>query len=140
MSKSVLRSDAFHVVKELGCCLPNVEAATKYDGSPVLKANGAFMAGLATHQSVEPNTLIVRVDLEERRAFLEDAPEVYYITEYYRRFPVVLVRLPEITRDVLRELLAGAWRVTTAKSRKRTSRVKQPDRATASSRTGSRRS
>jgi hypothetical protein len=116
MSKSVLRSDAFLAVREFGCRLPNVEAATKYDGSPVLKANGAFMAGLATHQSAEPDTLVLRVDLEERPGLLEDAPAVYYITEYYRRFPVVLVRLAAINRDVLRELLAGAWRITTVKA------------------------
>jgi hypothetical protein len=29
---------AFDVVKELGCSLPNVEATTRYDGTPVLKA------------------------------------------------------------------------------------------------------
>jgi hypothetical protein len=29
---------AFDVVKEFGCGLPNVEATTRYDGAPVLKA------------------------------------------------------------------------------------------------------
>jgi hypothetical protein len=33
------------------------------------------MAGLATHRSAEPNTLVVRVDLEERNSFIDDAPE-----------------------------------------------------------------
>ena len=84
---------AFDVVKELGCSLPNVEAATRYDGSPVLKAHGVFMAGLAMHASAEPDTLVVRAEFEEREGLLEDAPDTYYVTDYYRRYPVVLVRL-----------------------------------------------
>jgi hypothetical protein len=62
--------DAFDIVKELGCRLPNVEAATKYDGSPVLKAHGVFMAGLAMHASAEPDTLVVRAEFEEREGLL----------------------------------------------------------------------
>ena len=47
-------ADAFEVVKAVGLTLPDVEAATKYDGSPVLKRGGSFMAGIATHPSAEP--------------------------------------------------------------------------------------
>jgi hypothetical protein len=106
---------AFDVVKELGCSLPNVEATTRYDGAPVLKAHGVFMAGLAMHTSTEPDTLVVRVEFEEREGFLEDAPDAYYVTDYYRRYPVVLVRLSLLNRDVLRELLTGSWRMTVVK-------------------------
>ena len=109
---------AFDVVKELGCSLPNVEAATRYDGAPVLKAHGVFMAGQAMHTSAEPDTLVVRVELEEREGLLEDAPDTYYVTDYYRRYPVVLVRLSLLNRDVLRELLTESWRMTVVKRRK----------------------
>jgi len=44
-------ADTFEIVRVVGLTLPNVEAATKYDGSPVLKVGGRFMAGLATHPS-----------------------------------------------------------------------------------------
>ena len=103
----------------VGLALPDVEAATKYDGSPVLKAGGCFMAGLATHPSAERETLVVRVSVEERVWLLDDAPEIYYLTDYYRAHPVVLVRLLRIDRDALRDLLSMSWRVTMAKSRKR---------------------
>ena len=53
----------FETVKSIGLTLPGVEATTKYDGSPVLKVGGAFMAGVATHPSAEPGTIVVRVDL-----------------------------------------------------------------------------
>ena len=119
---------AFDIVKELGCSLPNVEVTTRYDGAPVLKVHGVFMAGLAMHASAEPNTLVVRTEFEEREGLLEDAPETYYITDFYRRYPLVLVRLPLLKRAVLRELLAGSWRMTTAKRRKAARRQRKSRR------------
>lgn len=76
------------------------------------------MAGLAMHPSAEPDTLVVRTGLAEREGFLEDAPETYYVTDYYRRYPLVLVRLSRVGRDALRELLSVSWRMTMAKTRK----------------------
>jgi hypothetical protein len=54
-----LVTSAFDVVRTVGLTLPGVEATTKYDGSPVLKVDGIFLAGLATHPSAEPETLVV---------------------------------------------------------------------------------
>ncbi len=110
---------AFEMVKAVGLTLPNVEATTRYDGSPVLKVDGKFMAGLATHPSAEPNTLVVRHGLEEREHLIEDAPETYYLTDYYQRYPLVLVRLSRIEPDALRDVLSVSWRLTTTKIRKR---------------------
>jgi hypothetical protein len=59
------------------------------------------------------------VGLEERGYLLEDAPETYYVTDYYRGFPVVLVRLSHLDRDALRDVLSVSWRLTMAKSRRR---------------------
>jgi hypothetical protein len=59
-------ANAFKIVKDVGLTLPDVEATTKYDGSPVLKLDGVFVAGLASHSSAEPDSLVVRVGLEER--------------------------------------------------------------------------
>jgi hypothetical protein len=76
------------------------------------------MAGLATHQSAEPDTLVVRIDFDERDLFLEDAPDIYYVTDYYRTHPVVLVRLSRLDRHALRDLLAMSWRLTVVKVRR----------------------
>jgi hypothetical protein len=117
----------FEAVKKVALTLPGVEATTRYDGSPVLKADGLYMAGLATHPSAEPATLVVKMAMEDRDGFLEDAPETYYLTEYYRPHPVVLVRLSHIDQGALRDLLSIAWRlvVTRAGGRKRR---QDPDR------------
>jgi len=116
-------ADPFETVRTVGLALPDVEATTRYDGSPVLKVKGCFMAGLATHRSAEPATLVVRSGFEERELLLEDAPDTYYVTDYYRKYPLVLVRLSRIDRDALRDLLSVSWRLTVAKAGKRGSRA-----------------
>ncbi len=87
-------------------------------GRRLLKARGCFMAGLATHESAEAGSLVVRVGLEEREYLLEDAPDTYYVTDAYRKYPVVLVRLANISHDALRDLLSVSWRLSVAKARK----------------------
>ena len=114
-------ADPFEMVRTVGLELPEVEETTKA-GSRVLTLRGVFLAGLATHPSAEPNTLVVRSALEEREWLLEDAPETYYLTDFYRRYPLVLVRLSRIDRDALRDVLSVSWRLTAAKTRKRTPR------------------
>jgi hypothetical protein len=108
---------AFARVEALGRKLPGVEATTKYDGSPVLKREGCFMAGMAMHSSAEPDTLVVRVGCEDRGWLLEEAPDTYYVTDYYQGHPVVLIRLSRIGRDALEDVLSMSWRETAARSR-----------------------
>jgi hypothetical protein len=111
-------ADPFDAVRTVGLELPGVEATTRYDGSPVLKVKGCFMAGLATHRSAEPESLVVRIDFEERECLLEDAPETYYLTDYYRPYPLVLARLSRLNRDALHDLLSVSWRLAVAKTRR----------------------
>jgi hypothetical protein len=121
--KPVLRKPAstksFDAVKRIGLTLPGVEAVIRYDGSPTLKAGGCFMAALASHHSAEPDSLVIRMDLADRQALLEDAPETYYLTDYYERHPVVLARLSQLNSDALHDLLSVSRRLTLAKARKR---------------------
>lgn len=112
-------ADPFELVRTVGLTLPGVEATTKYDGSPMLKVAGTFMAGLATHRSAEPGTLVVRCGVEEREWLLADAPEIYYLTDYYRSYPLILARLSKIERDALRDLLSVSWRLAVSKTRRR---------------------
>jgi hypothetical protein len=114
-----LVTGVFDIVRNIGLALPDVEATTKYDGSPVLKIDGIFMAGLATHPSAEPDTLVVRAGLEDRERLVEDAPETYYLTDYYRSYPLVLVRLSRVEPNALHDLLSVSWRMTMAKARRR---------------------
>ena len=110
--------DVFERVRTIGVTLPNVEAAIRYDGAPVLKLHGCFVAGLASHASAEPASLVVRVDLDQRASLLEDAPDAYYITDYYQPYPLVLVRLAQVDDDALRDLLSVSRQLTVPKTSK----------------------
>ena len=117
MAQAALRRwDAFGIVAELARAWGDVEAVTKYDGSPMLKCRGCFMAGMAGHVSAAADTLVARIDVEARRFLLDEAPETYYLTAYYERHPVVLVRLARVDRDALGDLLAVARRATLLKA------------------------
>jgi hypothetical protein len=115
---SAVRSDAFAPVRKIGLSMPGVEAAFKYDGSPVLKVGGVFMAGIATDESAEADSLVVRCEFDDRELMLEDAPDTYYVTDHYSRYPVVLVRLSEVTDDALRDLLSVSRKMALEKSRR----------------------
>jgi hypothetical protein len=58
-------------------------------------------------------------DIVRTVGLVEDAPETYCLTDYYRSYPLVLVRLSRVQPDALHDLLSVSWRMTTAKARKR---------------------
>jgi hypothetical protein len=108
----------FEQVVAMALTLPDVETGTKYDGSPVLKAGGVFLAGMASHASAEPGTLVVRHEIGDRDVMIEDAPDTYYLTDYYRPYPLVLARLTQLHPDALQDLLRVSWRMAMAKTKK----------------------
>lgn len=121
--KTPVRADSpFELVRTLALTLPGVEASTKYDGSPVLKLGGSFMAGVAMHRSAEPHTLVVRIGIEDREWLLAEAPETYYLTDYYASYPLIMVRLAHVGVDALRDLLSVSWRMTSEKTNRRARR------------------
>jgi hypothetical protein len=125
--------DPFEIVRTVGLAFPDVEATTGWAGGPVLKARGCFMAGLAAHRSAEAGTLVVRCALEDRERFLEDAPDTYYVTDFYRPYPVVLARLSRLDRGALHDLLTVSWRMAKDKARaadRRVNRVATSARST----------
>jgi hypothetical protein len=111
------RSD-FPAVESIGRTLPDVEVTTAW-GSPALKVHGKMFACMAAHKSAEPGTLVVMMDIVERDALIEDAPGIYYLKEHYVNYPCVLVRLSRIRADALRDLVTGAYRYVSARTRKK---------------------
>ena len=45
--------------------------------------------------------------MEMRDMMLEAEPKLFYITDHYRKFPFVLIRLSALTKTVLKEMLVG---------------------------------
>ncbi len=77
------------------------------------------MACVPTHHSAEPDSLLVRVAVDDRSELLAGAPEVYYVTDHYVGYTAVLVRLSRVTPDVLRDLLGTAHKFVTAHDARR---------------------
>jgi hypothetical protein len=107
----------FDTVRTMARELSGVEESTMYR-SPALKVRGKMLAVIPVHKSAEPDSLGVSVDFERRAELLSTDPGVYYLTDHYVNYPVVLVRLSRIHPDALRDLLRLAWRFVTAKPRR----------------------
>ncbi len=104
-------------VRKLGLALAGVEESTAY-GALALKVRGKLMACVPTHRSAEPDSLMLRVDLEERAELIAAAPEIYYVTDHYVDYPSVLVRLSRVDQDALRDLLGMAWRFVSSRDKR----------------------
>jgi hypothetical protein len=108
----------FDTVRKLGLALPGVEESTAY-GSPALKVHGKLLACVPAHRSAEPNSLVVRIDFDNRAEMLAADPDVYYVTDHYLNCTSVLVRLSRVTPDVLRDLLGMAHKFVTPDAARR---------------------
>ena len=111
----------FDDVRKMAMALPDVEESTIH-GAPSLKVRGKLMACPAIHRSAEPETLAVKIGFDERAELIAADPAVYYVTDHYVNYPTVLVRLPRIHRDALRDLLGAARLFVTSRSKKRAPR------------------
>lgn len=94
----------FETVRRFGLALPETETSTSY-GTPALKVRGKLFARLRD----DGESLVLRTDLVERDLLLAANPKVFYITDHYREYPWVLVRLSAVEPDELQELLRDAW-------------------------------
>jgi hypothetical protein len=106
MARSTINLDT---VRKIGLALPGVEHGTAY-GNLALKAHGKLLACVPTHRSAEPNSLVVKVDFEDRAEQLAAAPDVYYVTDHYVGYPSVLVRLSRV--DAMCCGTCWAWRTS----------------------------
>jgi hypothetical protein len=110
----------FDVVRRIAMGLPEVEDSTIH-GAPSLTVRGRLLTCPALHKSAEPDSLAVRIDVDQRTALLAADSDTYYVTDHYVNHPVVLVRLSRIHPDSLRDLLGMSWRFVSAKTRRGTS-------------------
>jgi len=96
----------FETVREFALALPEVEEGTSY-GTPAFKVKKKMIVRLRE----DGETLVVRIDFLKRDILMNAEPETFYITEHYRDYPAILVRLSSVRREVLRDLLEQAWRL-----------------------------
>jgi hypothetical protein len=100
---------SWETVKALGLRLPEVAEGTSY-GTPALKVRKKMFVRLR-----EPGIAVVWVDLLEREALTQGDPETFFVTDHYRDWPLVLIRLERVDERELEELLIEAWRTKAPK-------------------------
>jgi hypothetical protein len=110
---------SFDTVRRLGKALPDVVDAMSY-GTAALKVKKALMVRLKE----DGETLVVRCDMVSRDLMLKAEPTLFFITDHYRDYPAILVRLSRVSEPRLRELLEDAWQfVTTPRAAPRSGRA-----------------
>src|SRR5437899_1899733 len=86
--------------------LPDVVEGRSY-GMPSFLLNGRFLARFRDGDTV----LVVQLaTIGERDVLMELDPRAFFFTEHYRNYPAVLVRLAEVARPLLIDVVTEAWR------------------------------
>jgi hypothetical protein len=99
-------------VRALGLKLPGVAESTSY-GTAALKVDGKMFARLKE----DGETLVLKMDIVSRDLVVQAQPKIFFITDHYRAWPYVLVRLAEVRSDQMKELLEDSWRLAAPKKR-----------------------
>jgi hypothetical protein len=86
--------------------LPNVAEGRSY-GLPAFLLNGRFLARLRDDDTV---LVLQLATISERDVLMELDPRAFFFTEHYRNYPAVLVRLAEVARPLLIDVVTEAWR------------------------------
>jgi hypothetical protein len=92
---------------KVALALPGAEASTSY-GTPSVKIRGKILSRWRTEAE---GGLAIRCDFLDRQILLQTQPEVFYLTDHYLDYPMVLVRLDKVTRAVLVDVAERAWRL-----------------------------
>ena len=99
----------FETVRQLALALPGVEEGKSY-GTPAFRVGGKFLVRLR-----EDDEIAIRVEYAAREVLMGADPETFYITEHYRCYPAMIVRLSRVDPEDLRKLLEEAWRRNASK-------------------------
>jgi len=101
---------SFDTIRQMALALPGVEEGTSY-GTTSFKVGGKLLARF--HQ--DRDSLVLKVEYAAREVLMGANPQVYYITDHYRCWPWMLVRIANVDPDELRGLLEEAWRAAAPK-------------------------
>ena len=101
----------FDDVRKFALAWPEVEDGTSY-GTPALKVRKKLLVRLRE----DGDSLVMPgVPSEERDMLVESQPRVFYFTDHYRDYPMVLIRLSKTKRATVEPLLRRQWRALASK-------------------------
>ncbi len=103
----------WQTVVEIGRSMKSVDESTSY-GTPSLKVKKKFLLRLKE----DGDSIAIKIGFDEREMLMAADPVAFYLTDHYRPYPAMLVRLSKVTRDQLRDVLNLAYGFVTSKSRR----------------------
>jgi len=118
MTKSNVESDkvqgtamTFDDVRKIALDWPEVEDGTSY-GTPALKVRQKMLVRLKE----DGDSLVMpSVPRDEREMLVGSKPKVFYFTDHYRDYPMVLIRLSKAKRATVEPFLRRRWRELASK-------------------------
>jgi hypothetical protein len=105
--------------------LPGTSESTSY-GTPSVKVAGKLLSRWRTEAE---GALAIRCDFLDRQILLQANPEAFFLTDHYRDYPMILVRLDRVDADALTDLVERGWRLVAP--RKLLGQVRAPSRSSA---------
>jgi hypothetical protein len=101
----------FDEVRCIALSWPEVEDGTSY-GTPALKVRKKMLARLKE----DGDSLVVPgVAQDQREMLVESRPKLFYFTDHYRDYPIVLIRLSMAKRADIEPFLHRQWRTLASK-------------------------
>jgi hypothetical protein len=95
----------FDDVRKFALTWPEVEDGTSY-GTPALKVRKKMLARLKEDGD---SFVMPDVPIDERAMLVESRPKVFYFTDHYADYPIVLIRLSKAKRAIVEPLLRRRW-------------------------------
>jgi hypothetical protein len=98
------------MARQLALDLPGIEEGSSY-GTPAFRCRGKILARF--HQDGE--SLVLKVEYATREVLMGKHPQTFYVTEHYRCYPLMLVRMANVELPLLQVLIEDAWRSLASK-------------------------
>jgi len=102
----------FDDVRKFVLTWPEVEDGTSY-GTAALKVRKKMLARLKE----DGDSLVMPdVPIDERAMLVESQPKLFYFTDHYADYPIVLIRLSRAKRAIVEPFLRRRWRALASKA------------------------
>ena len=101
----------FDDVRKLALAWPEVEDGTSYGTPGITRLSPSSLS----RASIFLRTFKAGVPQDERAMLVESRPEIFYFTDHYRDYPMVLIRLSKARRATVEPLLRRHWRTLASK-------------------------
>ncbi|MEA2796343.1 MAG: hypothetical protein QOI87_3723 [Bradyrhizobium sp.] len=102
----------FDDVRKIALLWPEVADGTSY-GTPALKVRKKLLVRLKEDGD---SMVMPGVPPDERDMLVESQPKVFYFTDHYRDYPMVLIRLSRAKCATVEPLLRWQWRTLASKA------------------------